>query len=243
MNLIWRIIWTGVVGLFLAGAVVFPIVKSYYFARVIFSLGLWAILYGVESVLRLGVITTSGLMSGGSSQHSVRIYAFIIWIALFIFVTHRKNSRFNAGIEYSKDAIVKITVETVVSAPVERVWRDYTTPNAICQWNTASSDWVTTESCVDLREGGAFSSRMEAKDGSTGFDFKGVYTRIVPYQRIEYLMEDRAVLVQFDPVKEGTRVCVVFDAASEQSTEQQRQGWQAILDNFARYVAAQTPPP
>ena len=132
---------------------------------------------------------------------------------------------------------MKITVETTAPAPIDRVWHAYTTPEDICQWNAASPDWHTTQASVDLREGGAFSSRMEAKDGSMGFDFAGVYIRIVPQQCIEYRLEDRAVQVQFEPVAVGIRVRVSFDAESAHSAEQQRQGWQAILDNFASYVA------
>ena len=91
----------------------------------------------------------------------------------------------------------KITVETTVSAPVSEVWRAYTTPEDIKQWNAASPDWHTTAATVDLREGGAFSSRMEAKDGSMGFDFAGTYTRIVPNELIEYAFGERNAKVEF----------------------------------------------
>ena len=133
---------------------------------------------------------------------------------------------------------MKITVETVVHAPVARVWSAYTTPEDIIQYNTASEDWHTTNSSVDLRKGGKFSSRMEAKDGSAGFDFAGTYTRIVPNELIEYTFGDRVGLVEFIPGSNGTTVRITFDAESENPVEQQRQGWQAILDNFARYVEA-----
>lgn len=133
---------------------------------------------------------------------------------------------------------MKIAVSTTAAAPIERVWQAYTTPDDICQWNASSPDWHTTKATVDLREGGAFSSRMAAKDGSMGFDFAGVYTRVVPHQCIEYRLDDRAVQVQFEPVAGGVRVRVSLEAESEHSAEQQRQGWQALLDNFARYVAA-----
>jgi uncharacterized protein YndB with AHSA1/START domain len=86
---------------------------------------------------------------------------------------------------------MRITVETIVNAPIDKVWNAYTTPDDIKQWNTASEDWHTTKSSVDLREGGAFSSCMEAKDGSFGFDFAGTYTKIVPQQLIEYSFGDR----------------------------------------------------
>ena len=133
---------------------------------------------------------------------------------------------------------MKITVETIVHAPVAKVWSAYTTPEDINQWNTASDDWHTTNSNVDLRKGGTFSSRMEAKDGSVGFDFAGTYTRIVPNELIEYTFGDRDGLVEFIPGSNGTTVRITFDAESENPVEQQRQGWQAILDNFARHVEA-----
>ncbi|MBK9940880.1 MAG: SRPBCC family protein [Kouleothrix sp.] len=133
---------------------------------------------------------------------------------------------------------MKITVETIVNAPIARVWRAYTTPEEIKQWNTASDDWHTTKATVDLRVGGAFSSRMEAKDGSFGFDFAGTYTTIVPNERIEYAFGDRRAIVEFNPGANGVVVRVTFDAELENPVEQQRQGWQAILDNFAKYVEA-----
>lgn len=133
---------------------------------------------------------------------------------------------------------MKITVETIVNAPIARVWRAYTTPEEIKQWNTASDDWHTTKATVDLRVGGAFSSRMEAKDGSFGFDFAGTYTTIVPNERIEYVFGDRRAIVEFNPGANGVVVRVTFDAELENPVEQQRQGWQAILDNFAKYVEA-----
>jgi len=133
---------------------------------------------------------------------------------------------------------MQITVETTVRAPIDAVWHAYTTPADIMQWNAASDDWHTTAANVDLRKGGAFSSRMEAKDGSMGFDFAGTYTRVVPNQLIEYSFGDRAATVEFGEVKDGTRVRVTFDAESTHSVEQQRDGWQAILDRFARHVEA-----
>ena len=131
---------------------------------------------------------------------------------------------------------MKITVETNVRAPIERVWQAYTTPDDIVQWNAASDDWHTTKSCVDLRTGGAFSSRMEAKDGSVGFDFAGTYTNIVPNRLIEYSFGDRAARIEFTEKPEGVSVRVSFDAESTHSIEQQQAGWQAILNNFARHV-------
>jgi uncharacterized protein YndB with AHSA1/START domain len=131
---------------------------------------------------------------------------------------------------------VKLTVETNVRAPIERVWQAYTTPDDIVQWNAASDDWHTTKSSVDLRVGGAFSSRMEAKDGSFGFDFAGIYNTVVPNQLIEYSFGDRAARIEFTEKPEGVTVRVSFDAESTHSFEQQQAGWQAILNNFARHV-------
>ncbi|PZN34876.1 MAG: ATPase [Proteobacteria bacterium] len=134
---------------------------------------------------------------------------------------------------------MKITVETIVKAPVETVWRAYTTPDDIKQWNAASADWHTPAASVDLRVGGAFCWRMEAKDGSMGFDFAGTYTNIVEHERLEYTFGDRTATVEFAQRPEGVGVRVTFDAESTHSVEQQRAGWQAILDNFARHVEAQ----
>jgi uncharacterized protein YndB with AHSA1/START domain len=131
---------------------------------------------------------------------------------------------------------MKITVVTIVHAPIASVWSAYTTPNDIKQWNAASDDWHTTRSTVDLRVGGSFTSRMEAKDGSFGFDFAGTYTKIVPNELIEYSFGDRTCAVEFVPGSSGVTVRVTFDAESENPAEQQRQGWQAILNNFAKHV-------
>lgn len=131
---------------------------------------------------------------------------------------------------------MKIVVSTIVDAPLHEVWRVYTTPEHIMVWNTASPDWHTTASSVDLRPGGKFSSRMEAKDGSFGFDFAGEYTQVVPLQRIEYTFGDRVGVVDFTPGEAGVIVTVTFDGETTHSEEQQRTGWQAILDNFARHV-------
>jgi uncharacterized protein YndB with AHSA1/START domain len=132
---------------------------------------------------------------------------------------------------------MKIDIETVINAPLPRVWDAYNDPNAIQQWNAASDDWHTTDSTVDLRAGGKFRSRMAAKDGSSSFDFEGEYTRVVPRQLIEYRMSDgREVQVEFAQEEKGVRVKTVFDAESENPPELQRAGWQAILDNFKRYV-------
>ena len=133
---------------------------------------------------------------------------------------------------------MKITVEAAVAAPIETVWRAYTTPDDIKQWNAASPDWHTTAATVDLREGGKFSSRMEAKDGSMGFDFAGTYKKIEKPRLIEYAFGDRVARIEFNEADGRVTVQVSFDAETTHSIEQQRGGWQAILDNFARYVEA-----
>ena len=133
---------------------------------------------------------------------------------------------------------MKITVEALVSAPVASVWTAYTSPADIMKWNAASDDWHTTKATVDLRVGGEFSSRMEAKDGSFGFDFAGTYTAVIPNQLIEYSFGDRVAKVEFSEIQGGVRVAVTFEAESTHSIEQQQQGWQAILNNFKRHVEA-----
>jgi len=132
---------------------------------------------------------------------------------------------------------VKITVSTTVVAPLHEVWRSYTTPEDIKAWNTASPDWHTTAATVDLRPGGKFSSRMEAKDGSFGFDFAGEYTKVVSLQLIEYAFGDRTGVVEFKEGPGGVTVTVTFDGEQTHTEEQQREGWQAILDSFSRHVA------
>ena len=131
---------------------------------------------------------------------------------------------------------MRITVETRVAAPIERVWKAYTTPADIVQWNAASDDWHTTAAEVDLRVGGAFSSRMEAKDGSFGFDFAGTYTAIEPERLIEYRFGERSARVEFIQGSGEVTVRVGFDGEDTHTEEQQRGGWQAILDNFRRHV-------
>jgi uncharacterized protein YndB with AHSA1/START domain len=138
-----------------------------------------------------------------------------------------------------KEIPVKIAIETVVNASLSRVWDTWSNPADIKQWNAPQDDWHTTRSTVDLREGGKFLSRMEAKDGSAGFDFEGTYTRIVPQEIIEYRISDgREVKVEFVERADGVLVNTAFDAETENPPEMQRAGWQAILDNFGRYVEA-----
>lgn len=132
---------------------------------------------------------------------------------------------------------MKIQIETVVHSDIDSVWSAWNNPEDIKQWNAASEDWHTTSSSVDLGEGGKFTSRMEAKDGSMGFDFSGTFTKIVDRKLIEYSLDDgRSVVVRFFPLENGIRIEETFEAEKQNDTEQQRQGWQSILDNFAKYV-------
>jgi uncharacterized protein YndB with AHSA1/START domain len=134
---------------------------------------------------------------------------------------------------------MKITVETLVNAKLDQVWDAWNNPEDIKQWNSAHESWHTTESTVDLCEGGTFRSRMEAKDGSAGFDFEGTYTRVEPKKAIEYRLSDgREIQVELTERPDGVLVKQTFDAETESSPEMQREGWQAIQDNFGRYVEA-----
>lgn len=132
---------------------------------------------------------------------------------------------------------MEITIDAFIRSDIASVWKAWNSPDDIMAWNSASPDWHTTSSTVDLRPGGKYSSRMEAKDGSMGFDFEGTYTNIIEHELIESVMSDgRAIKVQFIAENDGVRVVETFDAETENSPEMQRQGWQAILDNFGRYV-------
>jgi len=131
-----------------------------------------------------------------------------------------------------------ITVGTTIDAPVEDVWNAYTTPADIVQWNAASDDWHTPRASVDLRPGVTFLSRMEARDGSRGFDLGGTYTRVVPHELLEYTFGDRAARVEFMPSAGGVTVRVSFDAEAAHPVDEQRAGWQAIVNNFKRHVEA-----
>jgi len=133
----------------------------------------------------------------------------------------------------------QLTVEVTVDAPVSTVWEKWTNPEDICRWNNASPDWHTTKAENNLTVGGKFLARMEAKDGSFGFDFWGVYDNIITYQLIEYTLGDeRKVVISFQPVGEKTKVVETFEAETTNSLELQQGGWQAIMDNFKRYVEA-----
>lgn len=134
-------------------------------------------------------------------------------------------------------ATQSITVESTVKAPVEKVWQTWTAPEHITKWNNASDDWHTPSAQNDLRVGGSFTARMEAKDGSAGFDFGGVYDAVKTNELIAYTMGDgRKVSITFTPNGNETKVTETFDAENTFSIEMQKTGWQSILDNFARYT-------
>lgn len=130
-----------------------------------------------------------------------------------------------------------ISVETNIKVPVEKLWKLWTNPEDITQWNHASDDWHTTTAENHLNVGGKFLYRMEAKDGSMGFDFDGTYDKIVPNKLIEYTMSDgRKVKVFFSATNEETKVIETFETENNHSAEIQRAGWQSILDNFKKYT-------
>ncbi len=131
----------------------------------------------------------------------------------------------------------KITVETKVNADTKKVWEYWTQPEHITKWNFASEDWHCPKATNDLRVGGKLSSRMEAKDGSFGFDFNVIYDEVVPQKKISYTMEDgRKATTTFDAMGGRTKVTTTFDPESENPLEMQRSGWQAILDNFKKHT-------
>jgi uncharacterized protein YndB with AHSA1/START domain len=132
----------------------------------------------------------------------------------------------------------KIKIETIVSAPIDKVWKYWTEPEHITKWAFASDDWEAPYSENDLRVGGKFVTKMAAKDGSVSFDFGGVYTKVIPNERIEYTMGDgRTVSVWFEEVGENKiKVYNEFEMETQNSEEMQRAGWQAILENFKKHV-------
>jgi uncharacterized protein YndB with AHSA1/START domain len=130
-----------------------------------------------------------------------------------------------------------ITVETTVNAPVEKVWKTWSEPRHITKWCQASDDWHAPHAENDLQKGGKFKTTMAAKDGSFSFDFGGVYTNVQNNKNIEYAMDDgRKVRIQFSATDNGTKVTETFETEDTHSLDQQRTGWQAILDNFKKYT-------
>jgi uncharacterized protein YndB with AHSA1/START domain len=137
------------------------------------------------------------------------------------------------------DDKISITVQTTINAPIEKVWMFWTSPEHITQWNNASDDWHTPRAENDLRVGGKFLSRMEAIDGSMGFDFNGIYEAVNTYELIEYAIEGgRKVKIVFTGKDKATNVTETFEAEAENTIELQQAGWQAILNNFKNYVEA-----
>ncbi|KAL3785164.1 hypothetical protein HJC23_013830 [Cyclotella cryptica] len=133
---------------------------------------------------------------------------------------------------------MKITIETKIQAPVDKVWSAWTTPDDIVKWNFASDEWCCPRAQIDLQPGGKFSYRMEAKDGSTWFDFAGEFIAIEENKRMEFhLGDNRSVVVNFEKSGDDTvTLSETFEAEEENSAEQQRRGWQSILDNFKKHV-------
>ena len=131
----------------------------------------------------------------------------------------------------------KITVEAFINAPLNTVWESWTAPQHIIHWNFASDEWHAPKAENDLRPGGTFSSRMEAKDGSFGFDFEGVYDEVATNELITYTLGDgRTVKIKFTDTGSETHIAETFEAETVNSEELQRDGWQAILNNFKKYV-------
>jgi uncharacterized protein YndB with AHSA1/START domain len=134
-------------------------------------------------------------------------------------------------------AATRVTVETTVNAPIEKAWKCWTEPACVTQWNHADDSWHSPKGTNDLREGGTFSYRMEAKDQSAGFDFGGTYTKVVAKKQIDFAMSDgRTVSITFDEKEGKTHITETFDAESENPVEMQRGGWQSILDNYTKHA-------
>jgi uncharacterized protein YndB with AHSA1/START domain len=130
-----------------------------------------------------------------------------------------------------------ITVQTVIEANIDTVWEKWVTPADIIKWNNASEDWHTTKAENDIKDGGKFLFRMEAKDGSMGFDFEGIYNFVKPYELIEYSIADgRKVNITFVSAGDKSKVIETFETENVHPIEMQRAGWQSILDNFKKYV-------
>lgn len=130
-----------------------------------------------------------------------------------------------------------ITVAVTVAAPIEKVWETWNEPEHITGWAFASDDWECPRAENDIREGGRFVTQMQAKDGSAGFDFGGVYTTVVPFENIAYTMDDgREVCVYFKVIDGGVTITEMFEPETENTHELQRSGWQSILDNYKKYT-------
>lgn len=135
------------------------------------------------------------------------------------------------------EAKTKVTIGTTINAPVEKVWNAFNTPEHVTKWCAASEDWHAPRAENDFREGGKSSTRMEAKDGSFGFDFGWTYDKIRENKSLEYTLDDdRKVSVDFEEADGGVKLTQTFETESQNPVEMQRDGWQAILDNFKKYV-------
>lgn len=132
----------------------------------------------------------------------------------------------------------KITVQASVNAPLEKVWDHYTQPKHIVNWNFADTSWHCPAAENDMQVGGTYKARMEAKDGSNGFDFEAVYTEIVEKERFSYTFWDRTATVTFQNLGAQTLVTVTFDPEDENPIDMQQAGWQMILNNFKSYTEA-----
>ena len=131
----------------------------------------------------------------------------------------------------------KVTIEARIAAAPEKVWDHYTKPEHITKWNFASDDWCCPSAENDLRVGGKYKARMEAKDGSFGFDFEAIYDEVNMHKKLVYTMPDgRVVETTFEELEDATKVTTIFDAETENDVELQKNGWQAILNNFKKYV-------
>ena len=158
---------------------------------------------------------------------------------MFVSSTTQKNHHANLNTMQAA-AKTAITVEATVKSPIEKVWSSWTEPKHITQWCSASDDWHAPHAENDLRTGGKFSTTMAAKDGSLSFDFNGVYDNVQPNKLIEYTIADgRKVKISFSGTGKETKVVETFEAESENPIDLQRDGWQAILNNFKKYTEAQ----
>lgn len=137
----------------------------------------------------------------------------------------------------------QITVAATINAEIPQVWEYYTAPEHITQWNFASSEWHCPHASNELVAGGTYMARMEARDGSMGFDFEGVYDEVIAHKKLSYNLTDgRNVTVIFKPLNKQTEVSLTFDAEGQNTIDMQRKGWQAILDNFKSFAEAQKLP-
>ncbi len=131
----------------------------------------------------------------------------------------------------------KITIESIINAEVSKVWNYFTDPKHITKWNFASDDWHCPDAVNDLRIGGKLNYRMEAKDGSFGFDFEAIYDEVITHKILSYtLLDGRQAKTSFEVFSGLTKVITTFEAEQQNSVDLQRNGWQAILNNFKKYV-------